>query len=114
MSCNNAANRNLCLGIKRAEYLMKKRSGALSAANFNAAMAALKGGKNRRHGGGNNNGPSIKYFEKLMANRAAARNAVNVRGNPVKSRKNRKASRKASRKNRKGSRKNRRNTRRNM
>ena len=36
-----------------------------------------------------NNGPSIKYFEKLMANRAAARNAVNVRGNPIKTRKNR-------------------------
>jgi hypothetical protein len=30
-----------------------------------------------------------KYFEKLLNSRAAARNAVNVRGNPIKTRKNR-------------------------
>jgi hypothetical protein len=39
---------------------------------------------------------SITAFEKVMANRAAERNAINVRGNPVKSRKSRK-SRKTSR-----------------
>jgi len=59
--------------------------------------------KNRRNGNNNGNGPSVKYFERLMANRAAARNAVNVRGNPLHSRKNRK--------NRKGTRKNRKNRR---
>jgi hypothetical protein len=51
---------------------------------------------------------SIAAFEKVMANRAAARNAVNVRGNPVKSRKNR-----ATRKNRKNTRRNRKANRRN-
>jgi hypothetical protein len=64
--------------------------------------------RNRRNGNNNGNGPSVRYFERLMANRAAARNAVNVRGNPVTSRKNRK-NRKGTRKNRKnrrGSRKN--------
>ena len=51
---------------------------------------------------------SIAAFEKVMANRAAARNAVNVRGNPVKTRKNRRnnvVSRK-NRKNRRGTRRN--------
>jgi len=46
---------------------------------------------------------SIAAFEKVMSNRAAVRNAVNVRGNPTKSRKNRKSTRK----NRKSTRKNR-------
>jgi hypothetical protein len=50
---------------------------------------------------------SIAAFEKVMANRAAAKNAVNVRGNPVKSRKASRKDRKASRKNRKASRRNR-------
>ena len=51
---------------------------------------------------------SIAAVEKVMANRAAARNAVNVRGNPVKTRKNRRnnvVSRK-NRKNRRGTRRN--------
>jgi len=47
----------------------------------------------------------IAAFEKVMANRAAVRNAVNVRGNPIKSRKNRRSTRK----NRKNTRRNRRN-----
>ena len=58
---------------------------------------------------------SIAAFEKVMANRAAARNAVKVRGNPIKSRKNRRnntVSRK-NRKNRKSTRKNRKVNRRN-
>jgi hypothetical protein len=62
--------------------------------------------RNRRNGNNNGNGPSVRYFERLMANRAAARNAVNVRGNPLHSRKSRK-----NRKNRKGTRKNRKNRR---
>jgi hypothetical protein len=47
---------------------------------------------------------SIAAYEKVMANRAAARNAINVRGNPAKSRKDRK-----DRKNRKATRKDRKN-----
>jgi hypothetical protein len=44
---------------------------------------------------------SVAAFEKVMANRAAARNAVNVRGNPIKTRKNRR-----NRKNRRATRRN--------
>ena len=34
-------------------------------------------------------GRQADYFKHLMASRAAARNAVNIRGNPIKTRKNR-------------------------
>jgi len=101
MSNNNNINR-LGRQAKYFEHLMNSRAAARNAVNIrgNPINPTKPATRKNRHGGGNNNnninvlGRQAKYFEHLMNSRAAARNAVNIRGNPIKTRKNRKTSRK--------------------